>query len=257
MSSGIDAGILQLIKLDRLSAISCLVHGPTFVVNGRRLNDADLDVGLHLNLTAAFGGTSQPNVLALRTLIGRVYSGRLERAWVDNQLLRQFDTFEKTLGRPPDYIDGHQHVHQLPGVLPRLLCILRERYRGRRKPWLRYTAPGLLTGIPILDSAKAHLIGALGADEVARAARCEGWPINRRMLGIYRFQGGERRYARLLHHWLNNARDGDLLICHPGLPIADDMSAAQRLAEYEVLARPELGDWMRLSGVRIAKRPIR
>ncbi|WP_158310100.1 ChbG/HpnK family deacetylase [Bordetella petrii] len=53
MSSGIDAGILQLIKLDRLSAISCLVHGPTFVVNGRRLNDADLDVGLHLNLTAA------------------------------------------------------------------------------------------------------------------------------------------------------------------------------------------------------------
>src|SRR3546814_229339 len=160
MSSGIDAGILQLIKLDRLSAISCLVHGPTFVVNGRRLNDADLDVGLHLNLTAAFGGTSQPNVLALRTLIGRVYSGRLERAWVDNQLLRQFDTFEKTLGRPPDYIDGHQHVHQLPGVLPRLLCILRERYRGRRKPWLRYTAPGLLTGIPILDSAKAHLIGA-------------------------------------------------------------------------------------------------
>src|SRR3546814_7208240 len=67
----------------------------------------------------------------------------------------------------------------------------------------------------------------------------EGWPINRRMLGIYRLQGGERRYARLLHHWLNNARDGDLLICHPGLPSANDMSAAQRLAEYEVLRSEE------------------
>jgi len=254
MNSGIDSGILKLSKLGRLSAISGLTQGLSFGANGPRLRDVNLDIGLHLNLTVAFGAASQPNVLPLRVLIARAYAGLLDKAWVDNQLLRQFDTFEEVLGHPPDYVDGHQHVHQLPGVFPRLLRILRQRYGGCRQPWLRYTAPGMQAGIPFIDSAKAHLIGSLGASEVARAARCEGWLINRRMLGVYGLQGGGRRYARLLHHWLNNARDGDLLVCHPASSSANDMLASQRLAEFEALARPELGDWMRLNGVRIATR---
>ena len=48
-------------------------------------------------------------------------------------------------------------------------------------------------------------------------------------------------------------RDGDLLVCHPAQPGAGDALAGQRAAEFEVLARPELGEWMRLNGVKVAR----
>ena len=252
MNAGIDAGMLRLARLGRLSAISCLTQGPTFAAHGPDLRDLDLDRGVHLNLTEALGNAAQAAVMPLPALIARAYAGRLDDTWLDEQLVRQFDAFESVMGRAPDYVDGHQHVHQLPGVLGRLQCLLQRRY-GQRAPWLRYTAPGMQEGIPLRESAKARLIGALGAGAVARVARREGWRTNRRLLGVYDLQGGPRRYAGLLQHWLNNARDGDLLMCHPALPGAGDALARQRAAEYEVLARPELGDWMRLNGVRVAR----
>ncbi|MBO1111255.1 ChbG/HpnK family deacetylase [Bordetella petrii] len=252
MNAGIDAGMLRLAGLGRLSAISCLTQGSTFAAHAASLKSLDLDLGVHLNLTEALGHPDQAAVMPLRALIARAYTGRLDEAWIDDQLMRQFDVFEDILGRAPDYVDGHQHVHQLPGVLPRLLRLLEHRY-GRQAPWLRHTAPGMQEGIPLRESAKARLIGALGADAVARVARRDGWRTNRRLLGVYGLQGGARRYAGLLQHWLNNARDGDLLMCHPALPGAGDALARQRAAEFEVLARPELGDWMRLNGVCVAR----
>jgi len=254
MNAGIDAGMLRLAKLGRLSAISCLTQGPTFTAHAAGLKDADLDLGVHLNLTEALGHPGPADVAPLRALIARAYTGRLDEAWIDDQLTRQFDAFEEVLGRAPDYVDGHQHVHQLPGVLPRLLRLLEQRY-GRQAPWLRYTAPGMQEGIPLRESAKARLIGALGAETVARAARRDGWRTNRRLLGVYSLQGGARRYADLLQRWLLNARDGDLLMCHPAVPGAGDTLAGQRAAEFEVLARADLGDWMRLNGVCVA-RPV-
>src|SRR5690606_14231146 len=250
MNAGIDAAMLHLARLGRLSAVSVLTQGATFAARGSALRG--LDLGVHLNLTEDLGDAAPARVLPLPALISRAYANRLDGAWLDEQLARQFDAFEAVLGRAPDYVDGHQHVHQLPGVLPRLLRLIQRRY-GRDAPWLRYTAPGMQEGIPLRESAKAALIGALGSRAVARAARRAGLRTNRRLLGVYGLQGGARRYAGLLQRWLTNARDGDLLVCHPALPGAGDALAAQRAAEFEVWARPELGDWLRLNGVRVAR----
>lgn len=254
MNASIDAGITRLARLGRLSAVSCLAQGATFSGHGPDLRGFDLDLGVHLNLTQSLGDAGQTPTMALPVLIARAYAGRLDEAWVDTQLSRQFDAFENVMGRAPDYVDGHQHVHQLPGVLPRLLQLLERRY-GSHAPWLRHTAPGMQDGIPLRESAKARLVGALGASAVARVADRDGWRTNRRLLGVYEQQGGGRRYARLLQRWLHNARDGDLVMCHPALPGGCDALASQRVAEFEVLARPELGDWMRWNGVRVA-RPV-
>jgi|GEM_PF-24044 len=252
MTPGIDAGMLQLAAMGRLSAVSCLALGPAFAADAPALAGIDADLGVHLNLTEAFDAAGRTAVMPLPALIARAYTGRLDGAWIDTQLARQFDAFERTLGRAPDYVDGHQHVHQLPGVLPRLLDFLRRRY-GPQRPWLRHTAPGILDGIPLRDAAKAHLIGALGAAALRRAAHRDGWRTNRRMLGVYGLDGGVRRYAALLHHWLYHALDGDLIMCHPGLPSSGDRLAGQRAAEYSVLASPLIGEWMRFNGVRIAR----
>src|SRR5690606_8047857 len=188
------AGRGRLARLGRLSAVSCLAQGPSFAANGPGLRDFDLDLGVHLNLTEAFDAPAQAAVMPLSTLIARAYAGRLDGAWLDDQLERQFDAFERVLGRAPDYVDGHQHVHQWPGVLPRLLDMLQRRY-GERPPWLRHTAPGMQEGIPLRESARARLVGALGAGAVARVASRDGWRTNRRLLGVYGQQGGARRYA--------------------------------------------------------------
>ena len=42
--------------------------------------------------------------------------GRLPRAALASELRAQRDAFTAAVGQPPDFIDGHQHVHHLPGV---------------------------------------------------------------------------------------------------------------------------------------------
>jgi len=255
MNDSIDSGVMRLAALGRLSAVSCLSQGPTFAKHGKGLQAFDLDLGVHLNLTQDLGDPAQAPVISLPALITRAYAGRLDAAWVDQHLTRQFDAFENVMGRAPDYVDGHQHVHQLPGVLPRLLRLLAQRY-GSNASWLRHTAPGMLDGVPLREAVKARLVGAMGASAVARIAGRDGWRMNRRLLGVYDPQGGARHYSRLLQLWLHNARDGDLVVCLPAVSGGCDIQAAQRVAEFEVLARPELADWMRLNGVCVA-RPIR
>ena len=252
MNASIDAGITRLAQLGRLSAVSCLTQGQAFADDGPKLRDFELDLGVHVNLTQLLGNSVQAPVMSLPVLIARAYAGKLDSTWVDTQLGRQLDAFEHVMGRAPDYVDGHEHVHQLPGVLPRLLGVLQRRY-GKQAPWLRHTAPGMLNGIPLRESARARFVGALGARAIAQAVRRDGWRTNRRLLGIYEPQGGARRYSQLLQRWLTNARDGDLVMCHPAIRGGCDTQAAQRVAEFEVLARPELGDWMRWNGVRVAR----
>ena len=42
--------------------------------------------------------------------------GRPRAAEIAAEIARQLDAFEDALGRAPDFIDGHQHVHVLPGI---------------------------------------------------------------------------------------------------------------------------------------------
>lgn len=253
MNTDIDEGMIALAGMGRISAVSCLSQGPTFARNAARLSAHDVDIGLHVNFSESLDD-AEP-MPSLGRLILRAYAGRLDRAWIDACLNRQFDAFEAAFGRAPDYVDGHQHVHQLPGIRDQVLSQLKRRY-GDRQPWLRQTAPGALCGIPLKESIKARIIGALGAAALARQARQDGLRTNRRLLGVYGFDGGKRRYADLLQNWLFNAHDGDLLMCHPAMDCRDGSPMSrQRRAEFDVLACPKLGDWLSENGVRIARLP--
>ncbi len=252
MNADIDEGMIALAAMGRLSAVSCLAQGPTLAANAPRLAGLDADIGLHINFTEAMDA-SDAGLPSLSRLILRAYARRLDPAWVDQRLARQFDAFEAAFGRAPDYVDGHQHVHQLPIIRERLVRLLKQRY-GASMPWVRQTSPGMLSGIPLKESIKARIIGALGAGEFGRQAGQAGLRTNRRLLGVYGFEGGRRRYADLLQNWLFNARDGDLLMCHPAKDCQEGSAMArQRRAEYDVLASPKLGDWLAANGTRIAR----
>ncbi|WP_170948374.1 ChbG/HpnK family deacetylase [Bordetella genomosp. 5] len=250
MDAAIDDALFALIDQRRMSAVSCLTQGRSFAASAGALAHRDADIGLHLNLTESLNGEPMP---ALSALIVQTWRGRLDARWIEDQITRQLDAFEDRFGRGPDHVDGHQHVHQLPGVLQPLLVQLRQRY-GARRPWLRNTAPGLLAGLPFAAGLKARFIARLGARELRAAAQAEGWRTNRHFLGVYDFGAGARGYAALVHQWLFNATDGDLLMCHPALPgLRHTAHAAQRAAEFQVLGDAALGEWMAANGISVER----
>jgi predicted glycoside hydrolase/deacetylase ChbG (UPF0249 family) len=251
MDPAINDGVIALARAGRLSAVGCLTHAPAFRPDAARLRDTDVDAGVHLNFTEALG---QPGLyLPLPRLIGFAYARLLDSGRVTRQIERQLDAFESAMGRAPDFIDGHQHVHQLPQIRTALLGVLARRYLGKG-PWLRSTLPGRLDGLPAPLRRKARLIGALGAGPLVRAATTAGLRTNRRLLGVYDFLGGAQAYGDLLVLWLRNACDGDLLMCHPALPAAGGRGmAAQRGAEYQVLSKPGLAEWLLRHRLRIER----
>uniref|UniRef100_UPI0039EFCD6D ChbG/HpnK family deacetylase n=1 Tax=Bordetella sputigena TaxID=1416810 RepID=UPI0039EFCD6D len=251
MSAAIDDGILALVRARRLSAVGCLAQAPSFRADAARLRELDVDAGLHLNFTETLGAAGL--YLPLPRLIVCAYARLLNRGRVQRQIERQLDAFESAMGRMPDFVDGHQHVHQLPQIRDALFEVLARRYAGQG-PWLRDTAPGCLDGVPTPLRRKARIIAALGARPFARAAAQAGLRTNRRFLGVYDFQGGAQAYDSLFRLWVRNAAEGDLLMCHPALPSGGRQGMdAQRGAEYQVLSNPALDEWMASIGVRVAR----
>ncbi|ANN68610.1 hypothetical protein BAU08_22440 [Bordetella bronchialis] len=251
MNPSIDEGVLGLARAQRLSAVGCLSLAPEFRRDAASLRELDVDAGVHLNFTEALGESGL--YLPLPRLIACTYARVLDSGRVARQIERQLDAFESAMGRAPDFVDGHQHVHQLPQIRHALFRVLARRY-PRQGPWLRHTAPGCLDGVPTPLRRKARIIAALGAGPFAKAAAEAGLRTNRRFLGVYDFAGGAQAYDDLLTLWLRNACDGDLLMCHPAMPAGGRRGMdAQRGAEYQVLSRPGLDEWMHTMGLRAVR----
>jgi predicted glycoside hydrolase/deacetylase ChbG (UPF0249 family) len=261
LHAGINQAALNLVRKNRISALSCLVDGPAWPEGWKALKAAEAsntEVGLHLNFTEDLGQTRI--LYPLPKLILLAYTHGLSRAALKRDILRQLERFEATTGRMPDFVDGHQHVHQLPTIRDALLEVLNERYSSR-KPWLRAThAPEHWTniGLPFLTKFKSSLIGSLGASALSRLASKHGYRQNHHLLGVYGFDMSERRYLHNLRVWLKNADDGDVLMCHPSLtgPWNDPLLGA-RYHEYRVLlgdAYSALTEW---AGIEIGTLPTR
>jgi len=142
----INAAALELARTGRISAISCMTGGPAWLRGAAALGEFErnhLDLGLHLDLTQYPLGRS---AWQLADLIAMGVLRRLNRRLIRDQVERQCDAFEAAVGRPPDHVDGHQHVHQLPQVRELLVDTLYRRYNPR--PWLRETRRARSVGLP-------------------------------------------------------------------------------------------------------------
>ncbi|MEO6744795.1 MAG: ChbG/HpnK family deacetylase [Caldimonas sp.] len=239
MHSGVNEAALRLADLGRVHAIGALVGAPAWSSGWsalRHLPAATCDIGLHLDLTEfpLLEGTRRP----LGRLIALGLLHRIDRVGVRAEIRAQLDAFESALGRGPVFVDGHQHVHQLPGIRDELLIELRHRYSDHL-PWIRCTRGAARAAAGWSSRIKASVIERLGAEALADAAQRNGFLQNRALLGVYDFAGDDARYETLLRDWLRSARDGDLLMCHPGRRSApDDPIAKARATEDRVLSSP-------------------
>ena len=249
VDSGAVEGILRLIERERLTATSALVDAPLWPAAAQRLLAAGTpaDVGLHLNLTQSFAHRPQ-QVWPLPALILACRLGRIDRAGLRTAIERQLAAFEDAMGRRPDYIDGHQHVHQFAVVRDLLLEALQRRY-GDTPPWIRSTrAPSALRGF------KARIIATLGDAGLRRRAAQTGVRMSRYLVGAYDFLADQDAYLRHLAHWIQVGPSGSVLMCHPAAHAQPgDPIGAARAMEFAVLGGSAFPQMLAHANIRVVR----
>lgn len=258
-SDSIDDGILALIQQRRLTAASCLVLSPRWQQAAKRL-DGEIhslaDIGLHLDFTE-YGETLR---YRLPILIGRAVSRSLSKNAIRASIHMQLDRFEDATGMAPDYIDGHQHVHQLPLIRDELLDALQQRYSSKL-PWIRIANP------PWQDGFKARVIGLLGASALADGARKIRIPHSKTLLGVYAFNLDAEHYRKKLISWFDATRPeagngACVLMCHPAIkPVlaqdqTNDPIHAARLHEYQVLSSADFAELVKQYDIQLSRGDI-
>jgi predicted glycoside hydrolase/deacetylase ChbG (UPF0249 family) len=222
LSPGVDDGILELAQRGRISAVSCLTASPHWVRSAPRLQvlRGQVDIGLHFALTQLTPLGPMPMLAPngrlppLRDVYLRALRGAIDRDEIEAELTRQLDAFAQATGRPPDFLDGHHHVHQLPGV--REIVARTWRARGQRG-WIRNTAatPQRILGRGVA-TLRAALIAAFGI-AARRTWRAAGIATNADFAGVRSF--AERGpFRALMRRFLVGAQPGLLVMCHPGEP---------------------------------------
>lgn len=264
LSPGVSDGILALARAGRLSGTGAMVPGRRWRQDAERLLDMPdgFQTGVHLTLT---GGLAPLGVMptlcpggrfpALGRWLALSHAGRLSggraRQELSGEIARQLDAFEDAMGRAPHFIDGHQHLHLLPGIRPLLLDAITRRY-APGSVWLRdCTEPAGRIRRRGVAVGKALFI-ALLARGLPRQAAARAIPTNRGFSGIYGFSGD---FPALMDRFLYGSTAGALVMVHPALPDGElaelDPVVGARGAEMAYLSSPAWPDALARAGLRL------
>ena len=214
-SPGISRGIDKLAHAQRLNAVSVLATHPHWPVAAAltRAWPAEVDVGLHFNLSEGSPSSPElralwPRFPALPRLIAQAHLRQLPLPALAAEWQAQLRAFMSAAKRTPDHIDGHQHVHHLPGVRE---IVLDAAARLEPVPAVRNTGRVLGPGFAV----KRRLIAQTGGVALQRELMRRRWPHNPALLGVYDFVQAD--YRSLMQGWLRALPpEGGLLFCHPG-----------------------------------------
>jgi chitin disaccharide deacetylase len=223
MTAGVSRGILRLMEHGRISGAGAMTSRPHWKgwSHAFRGFAGHADLGVHLNLTLGAPLTEMPKFAPTGALppisdvAKAALSLRLPTAELRAEIDAQLDAFEQAMGRAPDFIDGHQHVHGLPGVRKVLLGVMAERYARGPKPWLRDPADAMQS---IAKRGrfiqKALAVGGLSTG-FAAAARKAGFLTNEGFAGFSAFDA-RQDYAADFTSYLVAPGPRHLVMCHPG-----------------------------------------
>jgi predicted glycoside hydrolase/deacetylase ChbG (UPF0249 family) len=232
ISPGVNRAILELARLQRISAVSCMVNYPDWAQAASELKtfSSDLDVGLHVQLNS-------------------VKEIRNSRKYIR----RQIEKFNSTFMRWPDFIDGHQHVHQLPGVRKEILLAIKK---APKKIYTRQTSMpkrGFWWMQP-----KNVAINILGQRYFEMAVRNK-IEVNDQFLGVYDFR--VKTAQEMLARFKATAQlirgKHPIWMVHPG--IVDDVLKRRdsllrpRELEFEVLKSQVWADFLLQRKIKVSR----
>lgn len=250
LNTPISQAILHLLKSSRIQATSCMTQAPDWEMHGAKLREIknaqpQTQVGLHFNLTHQFSD----NMLyrPLGNLMLSAWLRMLPEAEIQKTLSYQWQRFIDVMGRTPDFIDGHQHVHQFPVIRDVLLTFLTNKgYSG----WIRNLSHTVVTPDFFIKSKSLSL---LGAHTLAESCEELHFRQNARFAGVYDFTNATP-YSALMQHWLDRIKNNKpsssddvqhslLIMCHPSVDASDatDVIAQARVREYNYFKSDQFG----------------
>jgi chitin disaccharide deacetylase len=263
ISPGVNRAIRDLIARGRLNATSVMMVGPAI---GRHEADAlgtaagdsaCCAIGLHVTLTAPF----RPLTMYFRPLDGGLFlpfqrllraglTRRLDSEMIRAEVMAQLAAFHDMFGRPPDFVDGHQHAQLYPQVRDGFLAAVKDAAPGA---WVRQGG----RNIPLMQrlaAPKALLLDLLSLQFRRRAARA-GVSFNPGFAGAYDFTRTSD-FGALMSGFLEGLPENGVVMCHPGFVddvlVELDPLTAQREHEHAYLAGEEFPQLLATSKVRLA-----
>lgn len=202
------------------------------------------EIGIHLTLTdfkpvsgrSVIRGESRlPN---LGRLLSATYRGSIDREGLEAELDLQLTRFIDAIGRVPDFIDGHQHVHFLPPVRRWLETRIERLKQNGKLPWLR-GQPSLRGAPDWKIAAKTATVAIVAQGFNARMTRA-GYPVRGPLGGFYDWTK-RADFLALLQHFARNFPAGAVVMCHPGkvdnVLVERDVLTDARQVEFEALQR--------------------
>jgi predicted glycoside hydrolase/deacetylase ChbG (UPF0249 family) len=228
ISLSVNTAIRDLLARGRINATSVMVGAPSFhrtealplaSLNGGARRIA---IGLHVTLTAPFAPLSagfaplrDGAFLPLATLLSRAAQHRLKPNLLTIEIADQVRMFIHRLGRAPDFIDGHQHVHLFPQIRDAVLKVASELAPNA---WVRQCS----SAVPLagrLGDPKGLLVDWLSRG-FRRRAQALGVRTNPAFAGTYHFND-RADFAAMFPRFLDRLPDGSVVMCHPGIVDAE------------------------------------
>ena len=264
ISLSVSKAIRDLITLRRLNATSVMVLAPSF----NRSEAASLNVlaaarrtaiGLHLTLTgrfmpksAGFAPLNGGTFLTMDEMLVRSLLRRLDRRALREEIRAQIEAFIAAFGRPPDYIDGHQHVHLFPQVRDELLAAMKALTPAA---WVRQC--GRTTPLSQRFSDPKGLVLDILSATFRRKAAARDIDTNPAFAGTYDFFSEPAPdFAALFPAFLDGLPAGGLVMCHPGFVDAElerlDPLTTAREREFAYFADDRFPAILRQHGVALA-----
>lgn len=203
LSAGVNAGIVQAFEQGIVRSASLMVRQPAAGEAARYARaHPDLGVGLHLDLWESVSDGNDWR---------RLYQHCDEEpAAIAAELRAQFARFVALVGRPPDHLDTHQHVHRREPVASAVRALVAE------------------TGLPLRGHAGVAYVG----DFYGQDAQGRRWP---ECISVEQLL---RLIEALPDGWTEFG-------CHPGIVAADDslggtMYRVERNDEIRALCDPRV-----------------
>jgi hypothetical protein len=200
------------------------------------------DIGLHFALTV-----DRP----LKTVAMDAHLRSPPLAKIMAALEHQVETFTRVIGRAPDYIDGHQHVHVLPVIRDAVVQVAK-----RIGAYVRSTYDPIGLAMCRRPGALESIYLACASRKLAALARAASVSTNRGFRGARTFQ--ERApFRTLFRRMIKDVQHGGLVMCHPGHadPLLGERDPVQdaREEEHRYLSGPEFPRDLEQEGVVLSR----
>ena len=271
-TEGVNRGIVEAFGHGIVTSTSLLANGAAFDGGVEAARSAPgLGVGVHLNLSDGPPVAERKTVTSLLNDIGEFAGGpeslllrRARRGLLLEEVGREWDAQIRKIrdaGIEPTHLDGHKHVHMLPGFFEIALRLAKRHGIGAIRVSLEASSlrAALSTGskqrtaVVLKQGVQARGLKLLARDAREQAGRA-GISTADYFCGIA--QTGEMTREGLAH-FLKNLPEGTTeLMCHPGYADAALRKTATRLqdsrqTELQILTDTGIRNLVASQGIRL------